>query len=34
MKASPVSFEDYTNYRVKSATEYLILPGPASRMHR
>lgn len=29
-KASPVSFEDYTNYRVKSATEYLILPGPAS----
>lgn len=30
MKASPVSFEDYTNYRVKSATEYLILPGPAS----
>ncbi|TCZ38601.1 hypothetical protein [Enterobacter hormaechei] len=30
MKASSVSFEDYTNYRVKSATEYLILPGPAS----
>lgn len=30
MKDNPVSYEDYTNYRVKSANDYLILPGPAS----
>lgn len=30
MKASPVSYDDYSTYRVLSATDYQILPGPDS----
>ncbi|HCM1865994.1 TPA: hypothetical protein N3A31_004010 [Salmonella enterica subsp. houtenae serovar 43:z4,z32:-] len=30
LKASTVSYDDYSTYRVMSATDYQILPGPAS----
>ena len=30
LKASPVSYDDYSTYRVKSADDYQILTGPAS----
>ena len=30
LKANTVSYDDYSTYRVTSATDYQILPGPAS----
>lgn len=30
MKARPVSYDDYSTYRVTSGTDYQILPGPES----